>query len=90
MIFIDFGVSGGREVVTIRGKLGKRGKERLGEQENDTNGVVKMPERRPEAPKGEPRGASRSHDHHWPGGSLGNFLGPGPALSILDTKIQRN
>ena len=73
----------------IRENSDKGGKERLGEQENKADRAFKATEQGPEAPREEGKIAKKGHGCHWVGNGSCNFGGPGPPLSILDTKIQR-
>ena len=89
MIFEGFLVSEGSKIMKIKENSDKGGKERLGEQENKANRAFKATERGPEVPREEGKRAQKGHECHWGRNKCTNFGGPGPPLSILDTKIQR-
>ena len=81
--------SEGSKITKIEENSDKGGRERLGEQENQANRAFKATERGPEVPREEGKRAQKGHDPHWGRNKPPNFGGPGPPLSILDTKIQR-
>ena len=78
MIFKVFLVSEGSKIIKILENSDRRGKERLGEQENKANRAFKATERGPEVPREEGKRAQKGHNYHGGGNRGGNFGGLGP------------
>ena len=57
-------VSKGSKIIKIRENSDKGGKERLGEQENVANSVLKAPTSGPEVPVEEVKRAKKGHGCH--------------------------
>ena len=64
IIFQVFLVSEGSKIIKIQENSDRRGKKRLGEQENKANKAFKATERGPEVPREEGKRAQKGHGCH--------------------------